>query len=108
MQSQRGEGGRGTGTSDRNKGIRLAARIEANRQVSVQMRRRRKETGAIGWTQAGLLRSLKYEIGDPRPRKKKKPAIKEGIQLKKKKSFHFGEKQVPLKGDRTKFHVCPG
>lgn len=94
------------GTSGRNKGMRLAARIEANRQVSVQMRsRRRKETGAIGWTQAKLLRSLKYEIGDPRPRKKK-PVIREGIQIKK--SFHFREKQAPLKRDRTKFHVCPG
>lgn len=71
------------GTSGRNKGIRLAAGMEANSQVSVQMRsRRKKETGALRWTQARLLRSLKYEIGDQRPRKKK-AAIKEGIQIKK-------------------------
>lgn len=65
------------------KGQGLAAGMEANSQGSVQMRSRRKrETAALRWTQARLLRSLKYEIGDPRPGKKK-AAIKEGIQIKK-------------------------
>lgn len=72
--------------------------------ISVQMRsRRRPETGAIGCRQARLLKRLKYKAGDSR--QKTMSAIKEGVQIK---SFQSREKQVPLKGGRTKFHVWPG